>query len=358
VTPRRRWEAVMRGERPDRVPCDYWGTPEITSRLLRDLGCAGERELWERLGVDKLIHLVPRHPKASESTWHLQSHYSLWHINTRIVPHGEGLGSYEETVDPPLGAATSVREIEAFDWPDPTEWDLSGLRAQCQDWRDYPLLAGTSEMFYLYCRLRGMERALEDLVSEPAIADCILEHIAAHDYALMRRILDEVGDRLLFCYVAEDLGTQNSLLISPRLFRRFLKPRMARLIELVHSYGVKAFHHDDGAMRPMLPDLIETGIDLLNPVQWRCRGMDRESLAAEFGERLVFHGGVDNQHTLPFGTPEDVRREVRENIGIFRRARGYIVAPCHNLQANTPTANVVAMYDAVREFGDPGYRGP
>lgn len=347
MTPRQRWEAMMRGERPDRTPCDYWGTPEITARLKRELGCSADRQLWERLGVDKLIHLVPHHPRATEDTWHLQSFFSLWHIGTRRVPYADGLGYYEEAVEFPLAGAESVRDVEKFDWPDPNEWDVSVLGAQCEEWKDYPLLAAGSEMFYLYCRLRGMERALEDLISAPAIAEAILERIAKFDYVLTRRILDAVGGSLLFSYVAEDLGTQDSLLMSPALFRRFLKPHMTRLIELIHSYGVKVFHHDDGAMRPLLPELIDMGIDLLNPVQWRCRGMDRRELARDFGSRIVFHGGVDNQRTLPFGTPEDVRREVRENIAIFRDTRGYVVAPCHNLQANTPTANVLALYEAV-----------
>ena len=341
----------MRGERPDRVPCDYWGTDEITRRLKHDLGCKTDRQLWRRLCVDKLVQLVPTHPRATESTWHLQSFFSVWHIGTRQIPYADGIGYYEEAVAHPLAAATGLQGVERFDWPDPNEWDVTGLRAQCEIWRDYPLLAGGCEMFYLYCRLRGMERALEDLVSEPLIAEAILEHIAAFDLSLTRRILDEVGGSVLFSYVAEDLGTQNSLLMSPRLFRRFLKPHMQRMIDLVHSYGVNVFHHDDGAMRPLLPELVEMGIDLLNPVQWRCRRMEREALARDFGNKIVFHGGVDNQQTLPFGTPADVRSEVRDNIAIFRNTRGYIVAPCHNLQANTPTANVVTMYEAVQEFG-------
>lgn len=337
----------MRGDRPDRTPCDYWGTAEITTRLKRDLGCATDRDLWRRLSIDKLVQLVPAHPRATEDTWHLQSFFSVWHIGTRQVPYADGLGFYEEAVEHPLAGATTVRDIEHFDWPDPCEWNVSGMRAQAESFREYPLLAGGCEMFYLYCRLRGMERSLEDLIAEPAIAECILEHIAAFDIALTTRILDAVGDLVMFSYVAEDLGTQSSLLMSPRLFRKFLKPHMARMIELVHSYGVKTFHHDDGAMRPLLPELIEMGIDLLNPVQWRCRGMDREGLASDFGDRVVFHGAVDNQQTLPYGTAEDVRREVRENIEIFRNTKGYIVAPCHNLQANTPTENVVALYEAV-----------
>jgi uroporphyrinogen decarboxylase len=134
--------------------------------------------------------------------------------------------------------------------------------------------------------------------------------------------------------------------MSPGAFRRFLKPWMARMIELVHSRGVRVIHHDDGAIRPLIPDLIETGIDVLNPIQWRCRGMEREELARDFGMSLVFHGGVDNQQTLAFGSPEDVRREVADNIAIFSRCRGYVVAPCHNIQTVTPTANILALYES------------
>jgi uroporphyrinogen decarboxylase len=354
MTPRERWLALVESGTTDRPLCDYWGTAEVTARLKRDLGCRTDRDLWEALGVDKLIHLAPRHPRATEQTWHLQSLFSIWHIGTAQVPYADGLGSYEETVDHPLAGAESAADIERFDWPQPGDWDLSGLRAECEEWRDYPILAGTSEIFYLYCRLRGMEQALTDLVENPALAECAIERIAEIDLALMRRIFQEAGDRILFTYVAEDLGTQESLIMSPRAFRRFLKPRMARIIDQAHSFGVKVFHHDDGAIRTVLPDLLDIGIDLLNPIQWRCRGMERAGLARDFGARVIFHGGVDNQQTLPFGTAQQVRNEVEDNLRLFAGGRGYVVAPCHNIQANTPTANVVAMYDAVR--GRPGTR--
>ena len=126
---------------------------------------------------------------------------------------------------------------------------------------------------------------------------------------------------------------------------------MVKMIELAHAHGAKAFHHNDGAIRPLLPELIEMGIDILNPVQWRCRGMEREGLARDFGQAVVFHGAVDNQWTLPFGTPADVRRQVAENIEILAKGKGYIVSPCHNIQPNTSTENILALYDAVREFG-------
>ncbi len=349
MTPRQRWRAVLSGEPPDRIPCDYWATDEVTARLMRELGCAAERQLYERLGIDKCIRLGAVNRRTGEDNWHIQSQYKAWHIGTKLVSYGEGLGSYEETVFCPLAHAESAGEIEKFSWPDPDDWDIGGMPAQCEEWRDFPIVAGCYEPFYLYCRLRGMEQALEDLVARPGLAESILERIHFIHESLIRRILAKVGACIDFVYVAEDLGTQESLMMSPQLFRKLLKPRLARMIDVVHSSGVRVFHHDDGAIRPLIPDLIEIGVDILNPIQWRCRGMEREGLARDFGPSLIFHGGIDNQRTLPFGTAGQVRREVAENISIFRNCRGYIVAPCHNIQANTPTENVVALYQAVSE---------
>jgi uroporphyrinogen decarboxylase len=348
MTPRERWLAALAGSRADRTPCDYWGTDEVTRRLLRELDCRDERELWLRLGIDKLIHLAPTHRKAKETTWHTGGLFSIWGVETRAIEYGDGIGAYEEDLVNPLAGAQSVREIEQFPWPDPDDWDYAGMRAKCDQWPGYPILGGVCEAFYVYCRLRGMERSMEDLAGEPAIAEAMLENIFRVHTELIRRTLEAAADSIDLVYVAEDLGTQHGLLMSPAAFRRFLKPGMRRMIELVHSFGVKVMHHDDGAIRPLIPDLIEIGIDVLNPVQWRCRGMEREGLVRDFGRDLVFHGAVDNQRTLPFGSPEDVRREVAENIRIFSDAKGYVVAPCHNLQPNTPTANILALYEAIR----------
>jgi uroporphyrinogen decarboxylase len=351
VTPRKRWQAVLAGKTPDRVPCDFWSTGEVKSRLKRELGCATDRALWERLDVDKCVHLAPLHPLATEEDWHIQSVFPIWRVGTREVAYQDGLGTYTETIEHPLAKAETAADVERFAWPEPREWDVATFRARCEIWRDYPIVGMTYEPFYLYCHLRGMEQALEDLIVNPQIADAALERIFEIHAAIIRGALTAAGDLITLVYVAEDLGTQESLLMSPASFRRFLKPRMKRMIELVHSFGVKVIHHDDGAIRPLLPELIEIGIDVLNPVQWRCHGMERAGLARDFGRSLVFHGAVDNQQTLPFGTPDDVRREVADNIRIFRDCKGYVVAPCHNMQPNTPTANILALYEAVHEFG-------
>jgi uroporphyrinogen decarboxylase len=296
--------------------------------------------------------LGPHHPRAKESDWHLPSLYSLFGIETRKVVYGDGIGAYEEVVQSPLRDAATVADLEDCPWPDPRDFDYAALRSECaRYWPEYPVLGVAYEPFYLYCRLRGMERAFEDIGANPEMADALLDRIFSLFAAIVRNSIEAAGDRFDFVYIAEDLGTQDSLLMSPRAIRRFILPRLAKMADIVHAAGKLVFHHDDGAIRPVIPDLIRSGVDVLNPIQWRCKGMEREALAHDFGAHLIFHGGVDNQQTLPFGTPEDVRREVAENIRIFRQCKGYVVAPCHNLQANTPTENVIALYEAVDEFG-------
>jgi uroporphyrinogen decarboxylase len=140
-------------------------------------------------------------------------------------------------------------------------------------------------------------------------------------------------------------------MISVRHIREFLMPGMKRIIDLGHDAGAFVFHHNDGCCRPILPDMIAAGIDLLNPIQWRCPGMEREGLKRDFGDKLVFHGAVDNQYTLPFGTTGEVRQEVVDNLRIMGEGGGYILAPCHNVQPLTPPGNVVAMYETGYENG-------
>jgi uroporphyrinogen decarboxylase len=141
------------------------------------------------------------------------------------------------------------------------------------------------------------------------------------------------------------------LLFSPQQIRTFFIPGMKRMIDLAHEAGVYAFFHSDGAIRTILPEMIAAGIDVLNPIQWRCEGMEREALKRDFGDQVIFHGGVDNQHTLPFGSVAYVQTEVRYNLQVLGENGGYILAPCHNIQAVSPPENIVGMYETGYELG-------
>jgi uroporphyrinogen decarboxylase len=371
MTPRERWLAVLTRRKPDRVPMDYWSTPEFSASLIRHLGLsrkshrglvdmlnrgsrnagylnearAALREAFKRLHIDFVVHVGPRYvgPK-------LPDHTDTFGCMYRSIDYGTG--KYSEVVTHPLATFNSVEEIKAkYRWPSPDWYDYSVIPEQITGWEDYPIQGGGSEPFLIYKNLRGQEQAMMDLVEHPEIVHYCLDKLFDLAYTDTQRILETIPGKVMLCYVAEDMGGQNNLMFSKKHIRTFLLPRMKRVIDLAHQGGAFVFHHNDGNCRAILPDMIEAGIDLLNPIQWRSCGMEREGLKADFGAKLIFHGAMDNQYTLPFGTVAEVRQEVADNLRILGAGGGYVLAPCHNLQPVTPPENVVAMYETGYQLG-------
>jgi uroporphyrinogen decarboxylase len=246
----------------------------------------------------------------------------------------------------PLADFHSVEEIEKkYRWPEPDWWDYSHIPQQIKGWEDYPIRGGGSEPLLIYKYLRGDVQAMLDMVEQPEIIEYCLGKLFELAYQNTVRIYEAIPGKVDLSYVAEDMGGQENLMFSKKHIRRYLLPGMKRMIDLVHQAGARVFHHNDGNCRGILPEMIELGIDALNPIQWRSQGMERAALKADFGDRLVFHGAMDNQYTLPFGTVEEVRQEVRDNLRILGAGGGYILAPCHNIQPVSPPENIVAMYE-------------
>jgi uroporphyrinogen decarboxylase len=346
MTPRQRWLALLAGQTPDRIPTDYQATAEVTARLRRDLDCADNEALFRKLHIDARRFVEP--------VWHrppeLAPEADMWGIVYRSVSYGSG--AYLEPAVLPLANAESVADIHAHGWPSCDQFDYSAItKAVASDDGYRPIHAGVYEPFLLYGYLRGLQTAMEDLALRPELAEAILGHIFDFYCEHHRRIFEAGGGRIDLSYVAEDLGSQTGPLVSLTMYRRFLLPNQVKMAELARRFGVHVMYHTDGAARVFLPDLIDrVGIEILNPIQWRCPGMERERLVADFGDRIIFHGSIDNQQTLPFGTAEDVAREVRESLDIYRDAR-WICGPCHNLQPVTPTANIVTLYEIIHQCG-------
>jgi len=256
-------------------------------------------------------------------------------------------------VNHPLAGAKTPEDIHAFKWPRPDDRDYDSVREQVKKLpADRIVQAGGYEPFLQYCAMRGMEQAYVDLLSEPEIADAIFTHLFNYHYAINQRVFEIGKGRIDLTFIAEDLGSQTGLLMGLREIRRFILPNQKRMADLARSYGIHIIYHTDGAARDVIPDLINvTGIEILNPIQWRCPGMEREGLVRDFGAKIAFHGAVDNQQTLAFGTPDDVRQEVLDNLRIFAPPARWICAPCHNIQPVSPTENIVAMYETIYENG-------
>jgi uroporphyrinogen decarboxylase len=345
MTPRERWLAVLQRRTPDRVPMDYWATGEASQKLMQHLGCSEMKQVYARLHIDAVASVGPRYigpqPPPGES---------IFGIRNRDV--GYETGVYSETIYHPLAQFNSVEEIEAnYRWPSPDWWDYSDIARQVEANPDRPIRGGGSEPFLLYGSLRGLEQSMMDLILNPDIVHYCLDKLFGLAYEETSRIYEQAPGKILITYVAEDMGSQDSMLFSPAQVKEFLLPRMKRMIDLAHQAGAFVFHHSDGAVRPILPTMIDAGIDVLNPVQWRCKGMERKGLKRDFGARLIFHGGVDNQYTLARGTVDEVRQEVEDNLRILGAGGGYILAPCHNIQAVSPPENIVALYEAGYDLG-------
>jgi uroporphyrinogen-III decarboxylase len=187
------------------------------------------------------------------------------------------------------------------------------------------------------------------LATEPDYVNALCEKLVDVWLENLKRFAQAVGDRVQILQFNDDFGTQDAPFISTKMFRELIMPHYKRGVDWVHAHtDMKVFLHSDGAIAPLIPSIIEMGVDILNPVQTSARGMDARSLKAGFGDQLVFWGGsLDCQSTLPFGTPEDISREVREHVSAFSAGGGYVFAPVHNIQANVPPENVIAMFDAV-----------
>ncbi len=345
MTPRERWLAVLNREKPDRVPMDYWATGEATQKLLDHLGCKSTGEMYARLHIDGVVNVGPTYvgPPVPEDS-------NVFGCRHEWVDYGTG--RYRECVHHPLAEYETVEEIEAnYRWPSPDWYDYSAIPERIAGKEDHPIRGGGSEPFLTYKSLRGQERAFMDLVLNKEIVHYCLDRLFGLCYENTRRIYEAIPGKVMITYVAEDLGSQEDLMMSPAHIHEFLLPRMKRMMDLAHSAGAYVFHHSDGAVRKIIPDMIQAGIDVLNPIQWPCKGMGREGLKRDFGDKLVFHGGVDNQYTLAFGSVEEVRWEVIDNLRILGEGGGYILAPCHNIQAVGPPENIVAMYETGYERG-------
>ena len=346
---RERMLAAINRQPVDRIPTDIWATGEVWRKIRDHFG--QEADLAVELHIDGFAGVAPQYvgpplPKMSQD-----ESVDFWGIRTKRVPHPGG--AYDEQSFYPLAAAETIDDLQAYAWPSTGWFDYSGMREKAREaGRTKAVQCGYMAPFYFHNQLRGLEQSLMDPLLDPAFTHFLVGRISDFFFDHHRLMFEACKGFIDVAQVTDDLGSQTGPLIGMELYREFYAPHHKRFIDLCHEFGIKVFHHDDGGCRPFLPILVEMGIDILNPVQWNCPGMDMLDLKAEFGKRICFHGGVENQRILPFGTPEEVRAEVRHCIdSLAGDGTGYILAPCHNLQVNTPVENIIAMYDEVWRYG-------
>ncbi len=375
MTSRERVLCTLEHREPDRVPLDMALTVDVYHRLRKHLGLPPEpdkavgawtnvsssQDLLDAMRLD--IYTTGLQPPANWSPPETDDglFYDEWGIGREKVVRDDG-SYYFEMVKFPLADAT-LKDIEDYPWPDPDDpGRVEGLREKVLDvveQTDRAIMFKPSnsiweQSWWVY----GMEKWMLDMAMQPEIVCAIMDKVTDIAVRLMEVGMDAVGDLVDIVRLSgEDLGTQMAPMISPAMFEEMVRPRFERFWNVAREKiaeknpQAKLMVHSCGNVRAFIPSWIEMGLDILDPIQPQAKGMEPDGLKADFGEQLVFHGGIDLQHVLPFGTPEEVMDEVRRYIRALAPGGGYIVAPAHNVQSDVPPANLVAIRDAIEAYG-------
>lgn len=350
MTPYERVEAALGHRNPDRVPFDFWAVPEMVNSLKSLLGAGNDEDLLQLLGIDCRIvrpdYVGPKPLSFDDGTF-----YTPWGSHRRLVSNE--FSTYEEYASFPLADAKSKVEVETWkSWPKSEYWDWKSINPQIEELNKKIRLHiryDVGGIFESAWALYGLDKFLIDLYDKPeipcAIMDCYTDLMISNVHNLMK----EAQGKIDIVYTYDDVAVQNSLMMSPAMWRKYIMPRHLRLNQVIKSYNLKILYHSCGAIYPLIKALVEElGIDVLNPLQPRAAMMDMEKIKREFGERIAFHGGIDLQHTMANGTPEEVQSEVASRIAVLGKDGGYICTTAHYIQADTPLKNVIALYTAPR----------
>jgi uroporphyrinogen decarboxylase len=364
VTGRERVLTAIRHQEPDRVPIDLWAAPEVYASLRAALALPDDTAILDRFGVDLAYVPGPSYQGRELRAWDTPEGRvteDLWGVRRleKRVRRGGAEWSYKHVVGAPLAQAATPAEIHAYaHWPDPAAWDCTTLREQCQAVRAQgravvnagdrlDRTAQLKTMMYL----RGMEQTYVDLAQNPDIAAAVTGHVVEYFLAYNEHVFSEAGDLIDVFMMGDDFGAQHGPLVSPDLWRRLFRPGLQAYIDLAHRYGIPVMHHTCGSVVDLIPDFIDCGLDILQSLQPLAAGMDLARLKREFGRDLCFHGSIDIQHTLPRGTEQDVRDEVRRRMEAGKPGGAFIVCTAHNLQPDVPLGNILALFGAYEEFG-------
>lgn len=376
---RERVKLALAHKEPDRVPIDLGATIissihkqayiELKDHLDMEDGDVQmsdhvqqlpylDEALLERFGVDFRMVQLPAATASGLQYFEEGDYYAFidrWGSKLHMPKDG---GLYFDWVDFPI-KEPAMQALDAYEWPQPDPPELiAKLRGQAKylyENTDYALVGSAiigGGIFEQPARTMGLENFLMALVTEPAFADRMMEQITDIYIESCNRYLDQVGEYLQVFTYWDDVNTQSGWVISPDIYRKMIKPKQRRLVEAIkRKTDAKLFFHGCGAVFDLIPDLIEVGFDIINPVQVSARGMDTKRLKDTYGNDIIFWGGVDTQQIMPFGTPEDVADEVKRRIDDLAPGGGFVFAAVHNIQAQVPPENIVAMFDTALEYG-------
>lgn len=339
MTSHERVLTALRHEKPDRVPCDFWAEPPTWNRLLAHTGHSDKDQLLNALAVD-VRHLEAASPAAREVEGDVMQ--NLW--GERFVYQPTPWGPMREDVKGALADAQSFSELETFPWPSPDAIDRSRLKEQSRHYERHAQVYGFADVWQRPALVRGWEEFFVDLVDRPEWVHFLCRKFTDFYREDYTRAAEICGGRIDLYLLISDLGSQRGPLIFLPMFREFVAPYLKEMIDCIHGLRGRVLFHSCGLIRPFIPELIQLGVDVLDPIQPVSLEMQPEMLKSAFGGRLSFHGGLDMQRLLPQGTPAEVATEVRRYCEVLGQDGGYILAPAHLLQPVVPPENILSMY--------------
>jgi uroporphyrinogen-III decarboxylase len=342
--------AAFDHQEADRVPAWLGASPEFRELLIKRLDLADDEALSVYLGDDfRRVYATYAGPDEFSPDQNL-SPGATYRTPFGVERTGYGYGM---PIEHPLKNA-SLKDAHEYPWPDPAWMDPSGIRQDAERWGGhYAILGGDwSPFWHDGIDLMDMDQLFYRMYDEPEVVDALFTHIVDYYFGTSLRIFEEAADVIDIFFIGNDFGGKTGPLMSDALFRRFFLPHLKRLIDLGHDYGLKVMMHCCGGFAPLIPTMIEAGLDGLQALQPSTRGMEPARLKAAFGDQITFNGCIDTQFVLIEGTPELVREKTREVLDIMKPGGGYIASPSHDyLLPETPAENVLAMYDTIRECG-------
>jgi len=360
MTHKERLLTAIHHEEPDRVPICAWYTPEAEQKLARHLGVTDAITETYRSGGGAVPILMEHDfliswmgPCTSYYADPAKEYFDEWGIRWRWIDHVSS-GSFTEMAEHPLQHITDPAQFTMPDFAREERY-AAAHKLIAEYGNDYGIMGGLAcTLFELAWYLRGMETVLEDLVARKEFAHAYLDKLMGWIRCAGRKF---VGMGVDIIWIGDDFGTQNRMLISPAIFREFFKPRYAKLFAEWKAINpdVKIAFHTDGYVVPIIPDFIEIGLDILNPIQ--PKSMDPAEIKKKFGDHLTLWGTIDIQEVLPFGTPQDVAEEVKLRLRTAGAHGGLILAPAHNIQPEVPIENILAFYETAKTCGRYPLRG-
>ncbi len=326
----------------DRVPADFQAVSEAIDKLKRYFKTENYEDILKSLSIDtRWIYpasLVPVRTTADGCF------FGFGGSKSKLIKNEHG--THLEIVKYSLDDITAESDIDERLLLQPmSDFDFTNISKQCEEYAEYGKIAGAMSVFYYLTLVRNMEDVLIDMALNPELVYCIVKRIADWHYEYHKNILEAGNGNIEIIQIADDFATQQDLLISTDMFRTFFKDELKRYVKLCKSYGAKVMFHCCGSAYKIVSELVDIGVDILDPIQTKAVNMEPEKLKKEFGNVLSFHGGVDGQETLPYGTPDAVRREARHLVNILGRGGGYILGSCHLIQADVPVENILALFD-------------